>query len=67
MDEGISEKAKVVSDIVFMKAAAMDQHNLAEVDYEVNVVFPDGTELSDSGTLRRDAFNYTQSQPSGHE
>lgn len=56
MDDGISPQAKMVSDLVFMKASAMKANDLAEIDYEIEVEFPDGTKLRDQGTLRRDPW-----------
>ena len=44
--------AKIVSDTIFMKAHALKAKDLAEIEYTTTVEMPNGTKVTDSGTLR---------------
>jgi hypothetical protein len=51
-----SSAAAQVASIVWMKAKALKDNNLAELDYEVEVTDGYGNTAKDSGTLRAEPF-----------
>jgi hypothetical protein len=51
-----SSAAAQVASIVWMKAKAMKDNDLAEIDYDVRVTDQYGNSAKDSGTLRAEPF-----------